>query len=303
MTRLFILLALALPLYAQSYKPTYQSNPNLNLDSVLAGVKTAQVLFGTSWQKKIDDGIDKEIVYVINQYFKYLGFQRFAITSEQQKNLTGSIPTDCDNIDLNFWWRFGDTYLDIGIQFITCKGDFFNFEISKPLQEFEDSTDEFADYMLKEWKKLYTRKKIYYNVNQRLTLPKLPTNWTEKSVMRYLDSANIESLEGIYEIVKNGSEKITLAKYKIAVVKSDKLTYNVIYLSGATNYEDWDEGELKAVLRKTAIPGNYKVQWYMGAKSINEDVYMEHHPKGFLIFQIGTPPETNRYIKLYPIKW
>ncbi|MCA0388525.1 MAG: hypothetical protein LCH52_08520 [Bacteroidetes bacterium] len=302
MTRLFIILVLALPLLAQNYKPTSQTNPSLNFDSVLAGVKGVRVFFGDVWQKKVDEGERESLTNAIKQYLNYLGFNTIAMTSNQKKKLNQSF---CDEISFQCWWEHDNVKLiKLGITFGTCLGDFFEFEISKPtLMDSLQTDEEFTDYMLNEWKQLYTRKKIYYNVKQRLSLPKLPTNWTEKSVMSYLDSARIDSIEGIYEIILDGSETITFAKYKIAVIKSDKTTYNVIYLAGATNKDDWDEGEIKAVLRKTAIPGNFKVQWYMATKFLNEDVHMEHDPRGILIVKIGTPPETNRYIKLYPIRW
>lgn len=303
MTRIFILLTLALPLFAQNYKPTSQTNPNLNLDSVLAGVKVVRVGFETELQKEIDNGEFEDLEESIKEYLNYLGFNRIAVTTKDKADLDRFFNSYCDEINFYCWWQNDGTNLKLAILFRTCTRDNFIFEISYPVQS-NEIYNGFADYMLKEWKQLYTRKKIYYNVNQRLSLPKLPTNWTEKSVMRYLDSADIDLIEGIYEIIKDGSEKRAgNVKYKIAVIKSDKTTYNVIYLSGASNSEDWAEGEIKAVLRKTAIPGNYKVQWYMANKFLDEDIHMDHDPKGILMFKIGTPPETNRYIKLYPIKW
>lgn len=312
MARLFILLALALPLFAQNYKPTYQSNPNLNLDSVLAGVKVVKVASDEVWQREIDRGSRNEQVDVVKQYLNYLGFDSIAITSVEKNNLSKQFGSTCDAITFDYGYNWeeenGKTKLRLWIVFSTCQDDQFCFQVPLLIvPEYPLSPSGLANYMLQNWKQLYSRKLIYYNVKQRLTVSKTHTFWTKKTVIKYLDSANIDSVEGIYELMNSDNKFISESKYLIALIKkgiyAEYSDYILIYLSGASYNEDWDEGEIQGALKKTAVPGTFKVQWLMGDKSINKDVYMEHDPKGFLIFQIGTPPETNRYIKLYRIKW
>jgi len=131
----------------------------------------------------------------------------------------------------------------------------------------------------------------YVTVKEKKPHPK--TNWSEYSLKSHWTNNGIDVIEGIYE---NAIKTDNTPKYKLALVKSDN-GFNLIYLSGAQN-SGWQVGDIKAYLTKTATPNLYKVEYFMGNKSINEDLYISFE-NGFMKV-IWTDREENLYIKLYP---
>lgn len=130
-----------------------------------------------------------------------------------------------------------------------------------------------------------------YTLKNPDTHPK--TNWTEYSLKSHWTKNGINIIEGVYE---NAIKTDNSPKYKLAVVKSEN-GYNLIYLSGGDNAV-WKVGDIKAYLTKTATPNLYKVEYFMGDKSVNEDLYINFE-NGFMKV-IWTERKENLYIKLYP---
>jgi S1-C subfamily serine protease len=131
----------------------------------------------------------------------------------------------------------------------------------------------------------------YVTVKEKKPHPK--TNWTAYSLKSHWTKNGIDAIEGIYE---NAIKSENTPKYELAVVKSDN-GYNLIYLSGAEN-PNWSVGDIKAYLTKTATPNLYKVEYFMGDKSVNEDLYISFENAAMKI--IWTNRQENFYIKLYP---
>jgi S1-C subfamily serine protease len=124
-------------------------------------------------------------------------------------------------------------------------------------------------------------------------LPHPTTTWNEYSLKSHWTSKGADPVEGIYE---NAVRTENSPKYKLGLIKSDA-GYNLIYLSGAVQ-PGWKVGDIKAYLTKTATPNLYKVKYFMGDKSLNEDLYI-----GFesgLMKVIWTDRQENLYLKLYP---
>jgi len=91
-------------------------------------------------------------------------------------------------------------------------------------------------------------------------------------------------------------------KYKIGVIKKDD-DYLFHYLDGANNYQDWEEGSLKAVMTKTANDNIYKVKWFMANKTVNDEVYGFIDEYGLLSIRFGSlvnEDGDSKYLKLYP---
>lgn len=124
-------------------------------------------------------------------------------------------------------------------------------------------------------------------------LPHPTTNWSEYLLKSHWTSKGADPIEGIYEnTVKNENSP----KYKLGLKKSDN-GYDLIYLSGAEN-PGWKAGDVKAYLTKTATPNLFKAKYFMGGKSLNEDLYI-----GFergLMKVIWTDRQEDLYLKLYP---
>lgn len=131
----------------------------------------------------------------------------------------------------------------------------------------------------------------HVTVKEKKPHPK--TNWTEYSLKSHWTKNGIDVIEGIYE---NAIKTDNTPKYELAAVKSDN-GYNLIYLSGADN-SNWSVGDIKAYLTKTATPNLFKVEYFMGDKSVNEDLYISFENASMKM--IWPDRQENFYIKLYP---
>lgn len=142
-------------------------------------------------------------------------------------------------------------------------------------------------------REMHGYKKGDFNSYYRIELPKRQTCWTESMFKNFVQSKGCDKIEGIYE---NSLSSETMAKYRVAVRKING-TYYLIYLSGANNYGNWTEGEIKGTLEGTATPLFYKCKWVMANKKENEDYYV--------IFENGLMNVVNDkdkllFIKLFP---
>jgi S1-C subfamily serine protease len=126
------------------------------------------------------------------------------------------------------------------------------------------------------------------------TTPK--TKWDEITLKIDWQKNGITPLEGIYE---NTMRDENSPKYRLAL-KYDKTNeqYQLIYLSGATN-SIWKTGNIKAHVFKTASPNIFKVKWYMGDKTISEDLYISFE-QGLMKIIWTNGNSESLYLKLYP---
>ncbi len=122
------------------------------------------------------------------------------------------------------------------------------------------------------------------------------TLWNEISLKADWVKNGINTIEGIYEnTVKDNNSP----KYRLAL-KFNKTSdsYDLIYLSGADN-SVWKTGDIKAFISKTASPNIFKVKWYLGNKTISEDLYISFEQGLMKIIWTNGSPE-QLYLKLYP---
>ncbi|MFD1095605.1 S1C family serine protease [Salegentibacter chungangensis] len=119
------------------------------------------------------------------------------------------------------------------------------------------------------------------------------TSWNEYSLKSHWDGNGANLIEGIYE---NSARSENSPKYKLGLIKEDN-DYRLVYLGGAEN-PGWKIGDIKAYLTKTATPNLYKVKYFMGDKTINEDLYISF--ENGLMKIIWPDRQENLYIKLYP---
>lgn len=111
----------------------------------------------------------------------------------------------------------------------------------------------------------------------------------EIEIKQKIDNQN-DGIVGIYEGFSDN-------KYKLACIKDDN-EYKLIYLGSSEVLKQWSLGDVKAVLRTSATPGFFKVNWYMADKTINTDVYAMFDRGSMKIIIDGN--ETG-YLKMYPI--
>jgi S1-C subfamily serine protease len=139
----------------------------------------------------------------------------------------------------------------------------------------------------------YPYKKPAYDRNYELHLAKRKTGWTKNLIMNDFKENGLKPVEGIYE----NSSGMNQAKYNVAV-KYMNGTLRLIYLSGADNPTDWDEGEIKATLTSTATPNFYKANWIMANKTEDNDFYVSF--KQGMMSVISPDKTEDLYVKMYP---
>jgi hypothetical protein len=133
--------------------------------------------------------------------------------------------------------------------------------------------------------------------NQYLGESERSTGYTLNKLKGEWASTGVEVIEGIYEKIGDGQS----AKYTLGIKKVSNVQYHAIYLSGALDQinSNWNEGDLKAKINKTATPNLYKVEWYMANKSINTNLYMSFD-KGLMKILNSEDGSEDIYLKLYP---
>jgi len=134
---------------------------------------------------------------------------------------------------------------------------------------------------------------------KRTILPR--TEWREDNLKEYFDSNNTDSIEGIYEKIYKEDADAEHDKYLFGVIKSDE-GYDIIYLDGASNSDDWKEGDLKARMLRTSTR-IYKLDWYLKDKRLDNNWYAFIDEVSLLTFRYGSLVDDDndvQYLKLYP---
>lgn len=288
-----ILFFISLSLFSTG-QVTYQSNPSLSFENFLSGVKYAYIGIDDEnfqYLKENPRSINAQAILGLISYLEYLGFEN--VTWGTSSTIPKNFPSVCDLAVVSPAWDIEDyAYKNISLTFYSCNGDEFNFESSKKIRIDAYTNIENSFYNL--FQKMYQYKKRPYSFSQKLSIEYELTTWSEEKLKKQFKDNATDSNEGIYEgVVKNEKEP----RYKVGVIKNDK-GYDLIYISGAVNYLDWKEGELKAKLNETATTSLYKAQWKMADKEINDGFFITFE-KG--IMNLITPDnDKSLFIKLYP---
>jgi len=129
-----------------------------------------------------------------------------------------------------------------------------------------------------------------YNEANRIRLPQRITCWTEETIKEDYIKNGMHPIEGIYESAHH-------PKYRVAL-KNIKNTFYLIYIDGAENTKDWQEGEIKGKLTPTATNNLFGTEWIMADKSENNDPFISFEQGLFnLTWTDGTEQP---YVKMYP---
>ena len=121
------------------------------------------------------------------------------------------------------------------------------------------------------------------------------TNENATSFKAYIDSSEIDPIEGIYK-------SVTGRFYRLAIKK-----YNDIYLALILDSEDkknWEVGEVKAYFEKSSSENLFSIKWLMGDKTPKETIgTLENKTvlKILLPSGLNGSTEENLYLKLYPL--
>lgn len=289
-TLTFIIVILGFICHGQNSTPTTQSNYSLDFDTFLSGVKYAEILTTPQAEKlMIDVPAAGEIYYGTNNYLIKMGFDQVGYSS---KFSNFQMPSLCDKVKVLIKYEVDEAIKNYSVTFISCNNDSWTFQskMSFTIQYQGDAIDK--TYSI--FQNLYPHYKPTYNKYNRYKLKGERTKWTESSLKQNFISNGADPIEGIYE---KSFEEASSPKYKVGIIKTEE-GYSMIYFSGAKNYEDWAEGDIKSELIPTATSTLFKTKWYMMDKIINTDPYITFDAGMFSV--IWPDAEKNIYIKLYP---
>ena len=130
------------------------------------------------------------------------------------------------------------------------------------------------------------------NQNTENESEKGDTDWTNEKLIEHWTKNGISDFEGIYERVSEHLE------YKLAILKENN-DYKVIYLSGASG-SGWHEGDIKAILRKTAQIGIYKSNWKLINKSSDVNAIISFESGNMKVLLENNEKNQDSYLKMYP---
>ena len=116
------------------------------------------------------------------------------------------------------------------------------------------------------------------------------TGYNESSIKGVIENQN-DGITGIYQGLTQ-----TDNQYKLGCIRVGD-NYKFVYLDSKENLPQWKVGDIKAVLYPTAVPLTFKMDWYMGNKTLNKDCYAIFEGATMKVFIGG---EEYGYIKMYP---
>ncbi|MGB0838863.1 MAG: S1C family serine protease [Chitinophagales bacterium] len=271
-----------------------QSNPDLDFGAFLNGVKYALIELEPDDQVQVDKK-GSILLDNVKQYLISLGMKQVAISSEQKAALYSKVLSYCDivRVKVNLEMIESSYFSNHKLIFNSCKNDEFRFFSNEKIENNPESLTELS----KLWTVMYGTPNSY-DKTARLQLQKNLTQWTTKALQTHFDRNTTNRLEGIFEkmILKSGDKTSTIGILKDQ--QGDNFTG--IYLSGAPNKEDWQEGEAIAVIEPTGTQNLYKVNWKNPDKTGVVPIYLSIDEKNMLYFSYNDSDNIHRYFKLYP---
>lgn len=280
--------------FSQNVTPSNQSNLSFDYNEFLSGVRYAYILISESEIEDIKNDPNSGNFYALSgviDFFNEFGFEK--VHWGLPSNIPQNIGSLCELVLVEPYWDVrNSSYVDIGVRLRSCRNDIFEFKSTKNIwvTGYTNITSSFR----KRFTEMCGLSKPRFNSIYRLVLPSETTGWTESNLKEHFINKGNDAIEGIYE---NSFETKENPKYKLGVIKEND-SYKVIYLSGATNYLDWEEGELKARLIQTATANLFKTEWLMGNKKVNTTPYLAFEEG--LMNLIWPDRDKAVFIKLYP---
>lgn len=272
---------------------------NINCKKYLSGIKTLVLVTSPEYKEFIKKGevnysmfLQQIINNTTKSYFLNLNYDiyfDYNINISMQESL-------CDIGYLLVGFNFNSATLsNFSLTILDCNNDYFQYldkrSISMDLLNL--TIDQKEGIIRNEIDLIFGKPYYIYNVNEKLKLKGETTNWTLSKIQTKLDSDEINQFEGIYEIVNN---KQFEAKYKIGIINNNGY-FNIIYLAGAINKDDWKEGDLKGQFIETADSKILRGTWFMANKIANQNAYLECDGSFIKLIIEG---EESLYLKLYP---
>lgn len=263
--------------------------------SYLNGVRFAIIDLSQQEQANVDAN-GSVLLYRLVDYLEEMGIEQVALTTWEKQNLESSVESLCDIVHVNLYMELVERsyYTNHQLTFTSCLGE--NFQFTSTDQVPNDSGA--LNSIFGTWKQMYAEP-MAYRPSQRLQLPVTPTRWSGTDIRSYFDSGNLDQVEGLYEKIVSVNNK---NQYTVAIVKkSNNGGYMAVYLGGATNFKDWEVGEVMGEIKSTATANLYKASWRKGNKAFSNQVYVELNAQNMLMVSFdGDQFNRHQYMKLYP---
>ena len=114
-----------------------QSNPNLNFQDFLKGVKYAFVALDDQEQAKVDElnYSSPYIYYTLEKYLVEIGFEYVFLTSKD-KNIMNSLLSLCEVTNIEMYWNITQNLelSEVSLIFTSCNRDEFNLRSSNKIE-------------------------------------------------------------------------------------------------------------------------------------------------------------------------
>ncbi len=278
--------------YAQQEAFPHETNSELEFYEFLKGIKYAEIL--------ADEGVGDlmqrskfhaDIYNAGLDFLKGMAFDQVGLSYWFDDYPRSSL-CDKTSVFLNYD-SHEKSVSNISLKFYSCNGDYWLFKSDKRFKLAYDLKYNIHTELLR----LYGYKKFPYQKSSRIELmPIIKSGVDEDWIRNYLSTHRIDQNEGVYEQLIKGEDK---SKNKVAVLDNDGY-YLVIYLSGASNYEDWAEGEKKGYFDPTAKPNLYTVKWRKFNKNWDEDAIVTFKESYFEMYWPDID-HTDTYLKTFPL--
>lgn len=272
-----------------------QSTSQMKFPDFLSGVQYAYIEFSDKDQQRIDQQDGGILIDHFKTYLYGIGFHEVAATTSEKEAMLNIIPSFCDMTKVRLSFKpIKGYFTDHLLEFYSCLGHTFTF--TSPVVVNNDA--ELLANLNRVWNEMYGVKVPYEN-RFSMALTSNQTNYTKQNIQTLFSSRPVDELEGIYEKVMLNVPNRN--KYEMAIIKNASNNYDIIYLSGASNYKDWKTGELLGKVFPTGTTNFYKVNWYHPDKKLDENVYLAIDNKNMLHLSFASEDDhVYKYFKTFP---
>ena len=271
-----------------------RKNQEDSLRTLLSGIKYAVIELTAEEQKIVDKG-QHPIINRLALYLQQMGLREVACHTKDKTRLLLSVPTYCDLIRVRFDMISKETYIDsIKLKLKTCRNDQVVFTFKEKL--FKD--EQLFQNLDKAWRFFYN-KKLEYNIENRLKLSSNKIVATKQNIFSYFKEKIfwVDTIEGVFEKIPD--YHYNSKRHRIAIVKNEEGTYNIIYLDGASNYLDWQEGEWMGEITSLSKKGVFEeVKWTRPDKTLQGNGHIVLKDENTFLLRFKNHPNTYQYQRL-----
>lgn len=212
-------------------------------------------------------------------------------TSTEHVTISYSFPHNLQLGITGYWWYISNIIIKFTIESL-------NYEYAYKVPNFRIAQNDFDDHTLYNLLLDEITRYIHpYDKSRTLRLPEYPSGYDEAKLKNIWKADGCQLFEGIYEDMAS-DKGLKKNRYRLALKYIDDQLY-LIYLQGANLYNDWKEGEYKALLEPTSTTNLFQARWLMANKTTSESVYVSFDMASMKVV-FPDDNESNTYLKLFP---